>query len=181
MISSGVFARYARSLADVAFASGEESEVDRDLALYRDIFQAVPDALAALDSPAVPRETKEKVLQELMARYPVGRATGNFLRVLLENNRIRYFGEICDAFARISNERRGIVSAQVVTAAELAPEELAQLQEKLASALGCTVSLQVRTDAGLVGGLVVQIGSTVYDGSIRAQLNEVRRRLAERR
>lgn len=180
MISSAVSSRYARALADVAFPSGLEDEVGRDLALYRDIFQAVPDLLQALDSPAIPREAKERLLRELMARYPVQQVSGNFLRVLLEHNRIRHFSDIRDAFVRVSNERKGIVSAQVVAAAPLDEQEVRQLQEHLAKATGREVLLHVRTDAGLVGGLVVQIGSTVYDGSIRTQLNEVKRRLAER-
>jgi len=180
MILSAVFARYARSLADVAFPAGQESEVESDLAVYREIFKAVPDVLVALDSPAIPRGTKQKLMDELMAHYPVRQLSANFLRVLLEHNRIRYFQEIYDAYIRIANERRGIVSAKVLTAAELGEKELKQLQDSLSRAMGRTVTLNVHTDAGLVGGLVVQIGSTVYDGSIRTQLNEVKRRLAER-
>lgn len=180
MISSAIFARYARSLADIAFSAGQEEEVERDLALYRDIFQAVPDLLQAMDSPAIPRDAKERLLKELMVRYPVQQTSGNFLRVLLERNRIRYFKEIYEAFVKISNERKGIVSAQVVTAAPLNDPELHQLRDRLAKATGLSVSLSVSTDADLVGGLVVRIGSTVYDGSIRTQLNEVKRRLSER-
>ena len=110
-----------------------------------------------------------------MARYPVQQISGNFLRVLLEHNRIRYFKEIYDAFVRICNERKGIVSAQVVTAAPAGRWKVETANGSACrKATGRAVTLNVRTDADLVGGLVVQIGSTVYDGSIRTQLNEVK-------
>ncbi len=177
MIPSSVFSRYARSLAEVALEGNEEPSVTRDMATYREIFETVPDLLPAFHSPAVPREAKERVLSELIARYPVSQITANFLRLLLEHNRIRYFHEIHDSYTKIVNDRRGIVSAQVTAAGALSEVELSRLRESLARATGRSVTMDVRTDAGLLGGLVVQIGSTVYDGSVRSQLVEMKRRL----
>jgi F-type H+-transporting ATPase subunit delta len=180
MISSAVFARYARSLADVVFETGAEPAVSADISLYKQIFNAVPDLLDAFDSPAIPREVKGKLLEELMTRYPVHPIAGNFLRILLQHNRIRHFGEIADSYVKAANERKGVISARVTAASTLNEKELNQLRDRLAGFTGKTVSLEVRTDADLVGGLVLQIGSTVYDGSIRRQLKEIKRRLAER-
>jgi F-type H+-transporting ATPase subunit delta len=180
MIPSALFGRYARSLADVAFETGTEPAVSGDMSVYREIFQAVPDLLQAFDSPAVPREAKDRVLAELLARYPVHPITRNFLRILLEHNRIRYFHEIVVSYSRTTNERKGIVSAQVMAAAHLGEREIGRLRESLVRATGKTVSLSVQTNPDLLGGLVLQIGSTVYDGSIRTQLEEMKRRLAEK-
>jgi F-type H+-transporting ATPase subunit delta len=179
MIISAIFTRYARALADVTLESAQEPAVTNDLGTYRQIFESVPQLLDAFDSPAIPREAKEKLLAELMKRYPVSRLSGNFLRTLLEHNRIKYFEAILRAYVKITNERKGIVSAQVTAAGELTAAELARLRESLAAATGRTVLLEVRTDPGLVGGTVVQVGSTVYDGSIRTQLSEMKRRLAQ--
>jgi F-type H+-transporting ATPase subunit delta len=179
MISSAILTRYARSMADVALEAGQEPGVTNDLVTYRQIFQSVPQLLDAFDSPAIPRDAKEKLLGELMERYPVNRLSSNFLRLLLERNRIKYFEGIFHAYVKITNERKGILSAQVTAAEELTEAELARLRESLAGATGRTVLLDIRTDPALVGGLVVQVGSTVYDGSIRTQLNEMKRRLAQ--
>ncbi len=179
MIPSSVFARYARSLADVVTERHEESEVSRDLSLYREIFQAVPQLLECFDNPAVPREAKDKVLLELMALYPLVPTAANFLRILLDHSRIRYFNEILDLFNSTLNERKGIVAAQVTSAATLSSSETAALREGLSRAVGKTVNLNLRTDAELLGGVVVQVGSTVYDGSVRRQLENLRRQLSE--
>jgi F-type H+-transporting ATPase subunit delta len=180
MISSAVFGRHARALADVALETQTEERVSADLALYRDIFAAVPDLLGVFHSPAVSREAKERTLAELTKQYPVAPVTANFFKVALQHNRFRYFHEIYDRYVKTVNERKGVVSAEVVSPAPLAEAEVGRLRESLARATGCTVALEVRTDPELLGGLVVQVGSTVYDGSIRSQLAEIKRRLAER-
>lgn len=179
MISSAIFARYARALADVAIENRQEPQVTTDLAAYRNIFQTAPHLLDVFHSPAIPRESKEGVLDELLARLPVCPITGNFLKVILQHNRMRCFHEILDHYTKIVNNRKGVVSAQVTAAAPLSDQDLASLRVSLATVTGSTVTLDVRTDPELLGGLVVQIGSTIYDGSIRRQLAEMRRRLAE--
>ncbi len=178
MISSAVFARYGRALADVALAAGEDADVRRDLQIYREVFRLVPALLEALDSPAVQKEAKDRVLSELLSRYPVCRTVNNFLRILLDYHRIRYFGEICDVYVKTVNERKGIVAARVLSATPIAERDVAALRKSLAKATGNEVILSVETDPALMAGVIVQIGSTVYDGSIRTQLEEMRRRLA---
>jgi F-type H+-transporting ATPase subunit delta len=177
VISAAIFARYGRALADVVLAQGEELAVMRDLGTYREIFRQVPALLEALDSPAVQRETKERILAELLARYPVCPTVGNFLRTLLEHHRIRYFVEILDSYLKTVNERKGIVAARVTSAGPLGEKDRATLSSSLAKVTGNEITLSVDTDPEILAGIIVQIGSTVYDGSIRAQLEEMRRRL----
>ncbi len=179
MISSSLFSRYARSLADVVMEMGIVDEVGRDLELYREIFLAVPDLLDTFHNPAIPMEAKAKILSELLARYPVSRTTENFLKVLVDHHRLRYFHEIFDLYTKTLDARRGIVTAQVASAAPLSETEQRELRESLAQATGRSVILDVQTDKELLGGLVVRIGSTVYDGSVLRQLEEMRRRLSE--
>ena len=150
-----------------------------DLKTYSDIFHAVPDLLEALDSPALPREAKEKLLGELLARYPVHPISSNFLRILLQNNRIRYFQEILDSFIKSVNEQKGIVSARVTAAVPLSEQELKSLEGRLGEIMGKRVNVELQSDESLLGGIVVQIGSTHFDGSIRTQLADMKRRLAE--
>src|SRR5688572_30030004 len=111
MISTGIFARYSKALADVALETGQEGDVGRDLSTYREIFAAVPDLLMIFDSPAVQRETKERILEQLLGKYQVGVTTANFLRMLLRQNRIRYFREIIDYYTKYINSRKGILAA----------------------------------------------------------------------
>lgn len=178
MISSAIFTRYAHALADVALQSGEEAAVRRDLDTCREIFRQVPALLESLDSPAVRREVKDRVLAGLFHRYPVMPMVGNFLRLLLDHHRIRYFAEICDAFVKTVDERKGVVAARVTSAAPLNAADQATLRASLAGATGKQVNLTLATDPELLSGIIVRIGSTIYDGSIRTQLREMHRRLA---
>ena len=179
MISSAILGRYARSLADVAFKENVEDKVMADLQNFREIFGTVPDILEIFHSPAVPRESKEKLLSELITRYPVNPISANFLHILLQHNRIRYFSQILDGLLKTVNDRKGVVYAKVTAAAPLSPQNLKMLEARLSEITGKLVNVESQTDKGLLGGVVVQIGSTVFDGSIRTQLAEVKRRLTE--
>ena len=179
MIPAAILGRYSRSLAQIAFEENLEQTVAEDLKTFSQIFRAVPDLLEVFHAPAIPREAKEKLLAELMAKYPVSTATSNFLRILLQHNRIRYFHAIAEGYSKSVNERNGIVSARVTAAAPVSRENLKILEAKLAAITGKLVNVESKTDVDLLGGVVVQIGSTIFDGSIRTQLAEMKRRLTE--
>jgi len=179
VIPSAILGRYARSLAEIVFEEDVEQTVTENIKTYSEIFRVVPDLLDAFCAPAVPRETKEKLLTELTALHPVHPVTSSFLRILLRKNRFRYFQQISDAYEKAVNERKGIVSARVTAAMPLSPQELKVLENRLAEITGKRVNVELHLDAALLGGIVVQLGSTIFDGSIRTQLSEMRRRLTE--
>jgi F-type H+-transporting ATPase subunit delta len=179
VIPSAILGRYARSLAEIVFEENVEQKVTEDIKTYQEIFLAVPDLLEAFHSPSIPRETKEKLLAELIALHPADPIAVNFMRILLQQNRIRYFQSIAEAYFRSINERKGIVSARVTATAALSTRDLKDLENKLVEITGNRVNVEVQTDASLLGGIIVQIGSTIFDGSIRTQLSEMRRRLTE--
>jgi F-type H+-transporting ATPase subunit delta len=179
VISSAIFVRYAHALADVALQEGDEAVTRENLSAYREIFRQVPELIESLDSPAVQRDAKDRLLQQLAARYPVVPMVGNFLRILLDHHRIRYYSEIFDAYIKTVDDRKGIVAARVAAASPLSDKNQMALRESLGKATGKEVHLTVEIDPDLLAGVVVQIGSTVYDGSIRTQLQEMRRRLEQ--
>ena len=178
MIPTALFAHYSRALVDIVLETGAEAAVSGDLETYRQIFLAVPEVVDALQNPGIPRTAKEGLLAALVRLHPVAEISGNFLRVLLDHNRFVYFGEICDEYRRVLDERRGIVSALATVAAPVADDQRTGLRERISEAIGQALRLEFRTDPGIIGGLVLQIGSTVYDGSVRRQLVEVRQRLS---
>ncbi|MBN2319223.1 MAG: ATP synthase F1 subunit delta [Acidobacteria bacterium] len=179
MISSAILGRYARSLAEVVFEQNIEAEVTEDLKTYSEIFKAVPDLLEAFDSPGVPRQVKERLLDSVIEVHPAKSITHNFLKVLLQHNRITCFQQIYESYLDAVNEHNGYVSAKVSTALPLDSPELQALGERLSGATGKQVNMEPQTDAGLLGGIVVQIGDTIFDGSIKTKLAEMKRRLAE--
>ncbi len=177
MIPSSLYASYSRALVDVALQVGSDAAVTQDLLVYRQIFREVPDVVAALHNPGIPKAAKERLLSALLERYPVAATTGNFMRVLLDHNRFAYFDEIVEHYLRTLDERKGILPALARVAYPLTEAQVEGLRKSISEALGHRVKLEIRPDPGLIGGLVLQLGSTVYDGSVRKQLENIKERL----
>jgi F-type H+-transporting ATPase subunit delta len=170
--------RYAMALADVVMASGEAQEVKAELATWEEMMQSNEQLLEVFRNPTIPYDQKQKVLSTLIARARVRPTTANFLQVLLQNQRLAELGEVNKRFAQVLDERSGVVSAQVTTARPVPQSSQEALRAKLATMTGKSVRLSFETDEELIGGIVTRIGSTIYDGSVRNQLQQVKERLA---
>ena len=165
--------RYGTALADVAIARGEEKEVQQELDQWAAMIEANPQLKEVFANPTIVYDHKRKVLEELIARTGVQQTTGSFLRVLLQNQRLSQLREIAVRYGQVLDERGGVVAAHVTTARPI-PEELkASLRETLTAATGRRVRLSFTTDESIIGGLVAQIGSTIFDGSVQNQLERL--------
>jgi F-type H+-transporting ATPase subunit delta len=170
--------RYATALADVVTARDEAQEIRAELHDWAQMMQSNEQLLEVFRNPTIPYEQKRKVLNTLIARARVRPTTANFLQVLLQNQRLAELSEVNKRFAQILDERSGVVSAAVTTARPVAQSSQDALRAKLAALTGKNVRLTFTTDEELIGGIVTRIGSTIYDGSVRNQLQQVRERLA---
>ena len=178
MMPVAISGKYARSLAEVAFELNIEDKVAEDLRMFSGIFDQHPEVYRSFDSLAILREDKEKLLDALIKEHPVTTITSNFLRVLLERNRICQLQSIYSIFLELVNKRKGIVSAKIITATPLDRDGIELIEKRLGKVTGKTIVAQtVETDESLLGGMVATVGNTVYDGSVRTQLKEMRRRL----
>jgi F-type H+-transporting ATPase subunit delta len=176
---ASVTSRYARALADVV--------VERKLDAAKTIEQL--DALAAAlamspelrnvwDNPAVGAAQKRKVLDVLAGKLGAGKEVRNFLAVLIDNRRIAILPEIARQVRAELYERMGIAEAEVTTLRELAPEEKRALEAQLARLTGKQVRARYATDKNILGGAVVRVGSTIYDGSVKGQLQRLKQALS---
>ena len=170
--------RYATALADVVIARGEAQEVQKELADWAEMMQSNEQLLLVFRNPTIPYEQKRKVLNTLIERTRVRPTTANFLQVLLQNHRLAELSEVNKRFTQILDERSGVVSARVTTARPVPQSSQEALRAKLATMTGKSVRLSFATDEDLIGGIVTRIGSTIYDGSVRNQLERVREKLA---
>jgi len=170
--------RYASALADVVLERGEAREVQEELLAWEKMFQASPMLQEVFRNPTIGLDKKRGVLNKLIERAKPRPTTANFLKVLLQNQRITDLGEINKKFAELLDERAGMVAA-IVTTARSVPENAQQkLQAKLLSLTGKQVRINFTTDPELIGGLVTRIGSTVYDGSVRNHLQLIKEKMA---
>jgi F-type H+-transporting ATPase subunit delta len=170
--------RYAAALADVVVARGEARQVQEELSAWETMIQQSAQLQEVFSNPTIPYDQKQKVLSALITRTRLRPLTANFLQVLLQNQRLTELGEVNKRFAQILDERSGIVSAQVTTARPVPEGSQAALRKKLMALTGKEVRLSFATDEELIGGLVTRIGSTIYDGSVRTQLQQVKEKMA---
>jgi F-type H+-transporting ATPase subunit delta len=176
--AQAVARRYAAALADVLIARGEARDVQDELSAWERMIRTNPLLMEVFSNPTIPYEQKRKVLGTLITRTRVRPTTANFLQVLLQNQRLTELGEINKRLAHVLDERAGIVSAEVTTARPVPEASQATLRANLARLTGKDVRLSFTTDEELIGGIVTRIGSTIYDGSVRNQLQQFKERLA---
>jgi len=170
--------RYASALADVVLERGEANEVQEELRSWEQMIQSSPNLQEVLRNPTIALDQKRAVLNRLIALTKPSPATTNFLKVLLQNQRLTELGEINRKLAEIVDERAGMVAATVTTARGVPEQAQQQLHTKLVSVTGRKVRIKFATDPELIGGLVTRIGSTVYDGSVRNHLQLVKEKMA---
>lgn len=169
--------RYASVLADVALERGNAEAVRAGLEGFAEAAAGSAELRNFLANPAVPRESKQAVIEKLVARLGAGVELRNFLFLLVDHRRTERVGEIRAAFEEELRTRLGVAEAQVFSARELSAGEKAELTGALERVTGKKIEARYGLDAGLIGGAVVRIGSTIYDGSVREQLGRLRARL----
>jgi F-type H+-transporting ATPase subunit delta len=171
--------RYAKALFDVALQEKTDlAQVDRDLAAVVEMMTASPDlALAAGRGPVTDAQRKsmmEAVAKAMSLTTPVTK-----MMVLLANSgKLNLVPDLADSFRERLLSHQNIVRADVTSATPLSPEKTKALEESLSAATGKKVELSVSVDPGLLGGVVARIGSTVYDGSVKTQLQRMRQEIS---
>lgn len=180
MSSTNKIARsYAEALADSASATGTLATAAADMGAFADLVAGSRELETLFASPAVAPEDKGKVLEALLARVGPSPIVANLLRVMHRNNRLHLVSDVRRALDEEVDRRSGVVTAEVTTAKPVTDDERTRLETRLAALTGSGVKLNFATDPNLIGGVVTRIGSTIYDGSIRTQLDAIKRRLTQ--
>jgi F-type H+-transporting ATPase subunit delta len=178
MSSQTVARRYSLALADVVLQRGEAREVQQELVAWADLLQSNANLREVFANPTIALDQKRGVLKRLLEIAKPRPTTVNFLKVLLQNQRLPELDQINRRFAVVLDDRAGMIAAQVTTARPVAPETQQTLQTKLRSMTGKSVRIEFDTDPEMIGGLVTRIGSTIYDGSVRNQLQQIKEKMA---
>jgi F-type H+-transporting ATPase subunit delta len=174
-------ARYARALLDAIDKDGTPERVEEALTAFDALLSRTPDLQKAFANPAVPVTAKRGIVEKLVQQLNITGPAAKLLVLLAERNRMAILGELAAAYRERLMEYRRILRAEVTSATPLAPERVAQLEQRLAAATGRRVTMTARVDPALIGGVITRVGSVVYDSSIATQLARMRERLEERR
>lgn len=169
--------RYASALADVVIERGEAREVQEELTAWERLFQSSENLREVFRNPTIALDQKRAVLNKLIERARPRPTTVNFLKVLLQNQRLTDLDAINRKLAEVLDVRAGLLAATVTTARPVPADAQQQLHATLATLTGSKVRVDFATDSELIGGLVTRIGSTVYDGSVRNHLQQIKEKM----
>jgi F-type H+-transporting ATPase subunit delta len=171
-------ARYARALADVVLdAKLKPEEVERQLKDFAATLAGSKELRELLLNPSIATRKRVAILDTVNSRIGCGPKVRNFIAVLISHERLGALGEILEEYRLEMNRRLSISDAEVVTARPLPEQERKKLEVQVAELAGTRVIATFREDKSLIGGAIVRIGSTIYDGSVRGRLERLKERL----
>ena len=181
-MASALAYRYARALVDVVLDPGSTLKPEDAVAQLSAVSQMVAQSeelRKALLTPAIQGSRKRAVMGKLMDELATAQIIRNFIFVVIDHRRISMLTEIEEAFELALDERLGFARAEVTSAEELDKQRAAGLESELSRLTGKRMRLHFAVDPALLGGVTARIGSTLYDGSLRGQLQQLRRELTE--
>ena len=170
--------QYANALADIVLEQGAAEPARKQLGEFETAYKESTELRNFLASPAVTREMKHGVIEKLVARLGASRIIRNFLFVIADNQRAHLLPDIVDSFEQVLRQRQGVAEADVKSAVALNDTQKGTLLKTLERLTGKKIQAKYSLERELLGGAVVRIGDTIYDGSLRSRLNQLRARLA---
>ncbi|KAA6460907.1 ATP synthase F1 subunit delta [Acidobacteria bacterium AB60] len=170
---------YARAFADVVTAAKlDTAAIDRQLGDFLGTWDASRELREVFENPGIAAAQKIAILDKMNRKLGLAQQARNLLAVLIKNDRIAHVREVVEAYRTELQERQGIRHAEITTARELSEAERQALLAGVGQLAGARVEASFRLDKSILGGTVVRIGSTVYDGSVRGRLERLREQLA---
>jgi F-type H+-transporting ATPase subunit delta len=166
--------RYARALFALASEENRVAAVREELRRLGAVLEASPELRDVLVQPLAPAAERRRVLSAVAEKLAASPLLERFYSYLIDQRRLVAFDQIEAEFVRLSDEAAGRVKARVRTAQPLSAEQQARLTRALSARAGRAVELEIEIDEALVGGIVAQLGDTLYDGSLKTQLTQLR-------
>lgn len=177
--TEGVPGRYASALFELAKDAGALDKVAGELRSFRDMLDQSPDLVRLVRSPVFSAEDQSRALGAVLAKSGIGGLTANFLGLIAKNRRLFAVGDIIGAYHALLARHKGEVAAEVTSASPLSDAQLTALRATLKATLGKDVAVTPRVDAGILGGLIVKVGSRMIDSSIKTKLTSLKNAMKE--
>jgi len=154
-------------------------DIQRQLTGVHELLEKYPALRKALLNPAVPVTRKRAAVVELTAQLPVQPIVSKLLALLAERDRLALLPDLLAAYRERLLDYFNVVRAEVTTAVPLPPDRAKRVEDSLAALTGRTVTLATSVDSAIIGGVVARVGSTIYDGSVKRQLERMKEKLVE--
>lgn len=174
MSISIVARRYAQALLDLGSELGTLDRIVEEIAAAAQAWEVSPDLRNAIENPLVAHEAKKAVVGELADRIGASPTTRSTLLLLVDRRRMKTLPYLARTLRELGDAKKGVVRAEVTTAAPLTDEYYAKLQAKLEKVTGHRIVIDKKTDPAIIGGVIARIGDRVLDGSLRTRLETLR-------
>jgi F-type H+-transporting ATPase subunit delta len=172
---ASVASTYARAFADVVLSAHlDANRAVGGLRRIAGLLAESEDLRRVWENPAVPADQKRKLLNAIVEREGIEQHVRNLMAVLIDHRRVPFLGRIVEQLKKELDTRMGFAEAQVTSARELGDDEKRKLEAQIEKVTGKKVHAQFGLDASLLGGAVVRVGSTIYDGSVKGQLEKIK-------
>jgi F-type H+-transporting ATPase subunit delta len=179
MVTGSLARRYAKAIVQIGESQKNLDKLGADLDTLARAMKSSPELVDVLSNPAVRRADRRKVLDALLQRIGAAPTSLNVVRLLLDHERLGSLEAISREVNAMIEAKAGKVTAEVTSAVELTPAQLAQLTKTLETLSGKKVVIEKKKDPALLGGVVAKVGDLVYDGSVRTQLRALRDELGK--
>ena len=177
MISGSIARRYAKALLEIGIQHQTYDALGKEVERAADTLRSSPELRHALENPIFSLEKRKLIMDELSRRLALSKTIRNFIMLLLEKGRIASLPDIARVYRTLVDEHAGRMRAVVTSARPLDPMLETRLKTALEKSSGKIVILEKREEPAIMGGLITQLGDTVYDGSVRTQLQQLREEL----
>ena len=179
MIMGSIARRYAKALFSLAVDSGRVEPWAKSLEALSDAVQGAPDLRDVLSNPVYSKEQRRAIVEQLAAALKLDPEPSNLLFLLGDRNRLAYLAAVVDTFRELADRHLGRLRAKVTSAVKLDDASAQAIADELSRKHGARILLDRAVDPAILGGVVAQVGSLVYDGSVRTQLEDLRKQLKQ--
>ena len=178
MIEGTLSRRYAKALFQLAVADGKEDAVAAELGGFAEAL-AVPELRHVLNDPAFSRQRRKNIVTQVARELGLSMLVTHFLELLVDHDRMVFYSAIVERYRRMLDDQKGQAEARVVAARALDDGEVRRLIATLEGLSGKKIVLKQETDESLIGGAVVHLEDKIYDGSVRAQLEKMKKQVEQ--
>ena len=178
-ISSGIAARYAQAVFELAQEQGHLDKLENDIQILKEVLSQSVDLMSLINSPVYSREAQSKAVLAVAAKMKLTKTMSNTLGLMASKRRLFVVPALLDRLSGLIAEHKGEVSAEVTSAKALTKAQSEKLSKAISARVGKDVKINATVDEGIIGGLVVKVGSRMIDTSIRSKLNSLQNVMKE--
>ena len=175
MISSSITRRYAEALMSIGVEENNSSKFEKELQRVNQVIQGSMELKAVLYSSVYPNKSKKLIMKDINEKLQLSETVDNFLSLIIDKNRVEFLPLIIKRYEEILDSIEGRIRAEVVFAKKMPDRVVKKIRDAFQKSSGKEVILEIKEDSSILGGAITKLGNVIYDGSVKTQLENIKR------